>query len=633
MSNSVDRKRNILGSVVSSAGNVVGEVAKTAYGFVGGAVDALANSGTGYGIAGAALQPLLQTEGYKDKQEERSMNRERREAMKKNIVHDEWRREKEKELYYQSQADRQRQSQWSEEDRTESKADRQQKRQWEAEDRPLQVESNKLALQRQRMALDAARQDRKQQEIQTITGNVRSRLGKESQDWNNLTIPEQDSFVAQNGPVKEYLEALWGARNLLKARDGDQQAWEDVTSELGDAGIGVVEEGGDYSLVVNGRIMPLNEESVMAVVQQLEGAVAGELSVASQIGTHANGGMVMNGVMSEYVSEFSKYNGGNLASAHKSFTDAYGQFTPNEKIYMALSKLSDKFSTSKDDEKMSLWDQATPLLDRLGVQMKLGPTGQPYIYDERKTFGDREYSVEGFGQIMKQKDTGSPKLQTALKTQQTLAQQQEVERMRKMAKDLGAGGEEQEQPTAAEQFRQQQAQLGEELSQKDKSLNDLFQNTIANHNIKNPGKEISRDDLNTAAGLAMQHALQGGGEDPQMTYRLYNNKMKEILGDMGITLPKNFGSQGEEKFLLDWIRELSTKMAQMPAGEVEQATNTFVPMGGMPAYRKDKNMMEFEKSHKQRRDASKRLGDIRSGRSKEDVNPKLIKTKQALFGL
>lgn len=632
MSNSVERKRNIIDSVVSTAGNVVGGIAKTAHGVVGGAVDALANSGTGYGIAGAALQPLLQTEGYKDKQEERSLNRERRDAMRKSFAHDDWLREKEKELYSQSQEDRQRKLRWAEEDRTENKADRQQARQWKAEDRPLQVESNKLALQRQRMALDAARQDRKQQEIQTIIGNVRSRLGKESQDWNNLTLPEQDAFIAQNGPVKEYLEALWGARNLLKARDGDQQAWEDVTRELEDAGIGVVDEDGDYSLLIGDELMPLNEETVMAAIQQLEDAVAGELSVASQIGTHANGGMVMNGVMGEYVSEFAKYNGGVLAAAQKSFNDAYSQFTLNEKIYMALSKLSDKFSTAKDDEeKMSLWNQATPLLDRLGVQMKLGPTGQPYIYDERKTFGEREYSVEGFGQIMKQKDTGSQKLQTALKTQQTLAQQQEIERLRKMEKVLSG---DKEPPTAIEQFKQQQARLGEELSQKDKSLDNLFQNTIAIHNIKNPGKEISRDDFNTAVGLAMQHALQGGGEDPQMTYKLYSNKLKDILGDMGVRVPKNFASEYEEKYLRELIIGLNKQMVNIPAGKVSLITSTAVTANaGVPMIVPDKNRQELKRVYDLRQAAQKRLKAISAGKPAGNVNPKVLERKKALFGL
>lgn len=631
MSSEGDKKRNILDSVVSTTGKVVGGIAKTAHGVAGGVVDALANSGTGLEIAGAALQPLLNTDGYQEKQDERSLRRDRREAMRQSFAHDSWQREAEKQLHGQSQEDRQRKIQWAEEDRTENKADRQQERQWKAEDRPLQVESNKLVLQRQRMALDAARQDRKQQEIQIITGNVRSRLGKESQDWNNLTLPEQDAFISQNGPAKEYLEALWGARNLLKARDGDQQAWEDVTRELEDAGIGVVDDGGDYALVVNGQPMPLNEESVMAAVQQLEAAVAGELSVASQIGTHANGGMVMNGVMGEYVSEFAKYNGGVLAAAQKSFNDAYGQFTPNEKIYMALSKLSDKFSTAKDDEeKMSLWDQATPLLDRLGVQMKLGPTGQPYIYDERKTFGEREYSVEGFGQIMKQKDTGSQKLQTALKTQQTLAQQQEVERLRKMEKALGG---DKEPPTAAEQFRQQQARLGEELSQKDKSLDGLFQNTIATHNIKNPGKEISRDDFNTAVGLAMQHALQEGGEDPQMTYKLYSNKLREILGDMGVRVPKNFASEYEEKYLRELIIGLNKQMANMPAGKVSLTTSTAgTANAGVPMIVPDKNRQELKRVHGLRQAAQERLETISAGKPAGDVNPKTLERKKALFG-
>lgn len=630
MSSEGDKKRNILDSVVSTTGKVVGGIAKTAHGVAGGVVDALANSGTGLEIAGAALQPLLNTDGYQEKQDERSLRRDRREAMRQSFAHDSWQREAEKQLHGQSQEDRQRKIQWAEEDRAENKADRQQARQWEAEDRPLQVESNKLALQRQRMALDAARQDRKQQEIQTITGNVRSRLGKESPDWNNLTLPEQDAFIAQNGPAKEYLEALWGARNLLKARDGDQQAWEDVTRELEDAGIGVVGDGNDYALVVNGQPMPLNEESVMAAIQQLEGAVAGELSVASQIGTHANGGMVMNGVMGEYVSEFAKYNGGVLAAAQKSFNDAYGQFTPNEKIYMALSKLSDKFSTAKDDEeKMSLWDQATPLLDRLGVQMKLGPTGQPYIYDERKTFGEREYSVEGFGQIMKQKDTGSQKLQTALQTQQTLAQQQEVERLRKTEKALAG---DKEPPTAAAQAVEGFAQLGERVAQNDKSFADL-QEAKANYNLEHSGKdEVSDKELHAAAGVAMTYAIKEGGDDPQMTYKLYANKLRSILEDRGLRIPKNFASEYEEKYLRELIIGLNKKMVEAKTGNVTLIAGG--PMiAGAPMIVPDKDRQALRKLHQTRQAAQKRLEAISAGKPAGNVNPKVLERKKALFGL
>ncbi len=620
MSSRAERKRNILDSV----GSAVGGVAKTAHSVIGGAVDAMARSGGGDSIVGSALQPLLRTEGYKDLQEERSFRKIQREEAKKNFAHDDWKRAAEKEIYAQGQEDRQRHLKWTEEDRVEAKADRQQKREWATEDRAMQVESNRMALQRQRIALDAARADRKQQEIQVISGNVRSRLWQESQDWNSLTPPEQDAFLNQNGPAKEYLEALWGARNLMKARDGDEQAWEDVTRELEEAGIGVVEQDGDYFLVIEGEQMPLNEDSVMAAVQHLEGAVAGELQVAAQIGTLAGGGFVMNGVMRDYVSEFAKYNGGVLTAAQKSFSDAYGQLTPNEKIYMALGKMADVFDvTTDDDQKISLANQATPLLERLGVELKMRNDGEPYIFDEREAYGRREYSISGFGQILKQLDTGTQKLQSALQAQQKLYLQQEAAKMREAF-------ESEEPLSAAEQATQYYAELGAKVSENDKSLDGLYQ-IIAEENIK--GKEISRDDINAAVGVAISYALKEGGEDPQMIYKLYSNKLRGILGDMGIRVPKNFASEHEEKFLRNFIMDLNKKIIEAKPGDVESFQTGGAAMG-IPMLMPDKDRQELRKLHNARKSAIKRLKKISGNRAPVNKgDAKRLETKKALFGL